>query len=170
MSRVAVCGAGPSLEQFKPDDYDMVIGVNYVYKLVPVDYLVVTHFMLLLDIFKGVEKLPEGTTLVYSEFASDWVFMGSANPPCEGIMFREYLDLCCGTSTIIPAIDLATRMSNEIHLYGVDLCQPGGIQYANGYQTTKTQEPDFFEDWARLVSRQIAGLQWRSGAYMRFFR
>jgi len=160
---VAVVGAGPSLGYTSHllKDYEMVIGVNYVYKLVKLDYLVVTHFMLLLNISKGIE-LPDAT-LVYSDYASDWMFQGSTNPTVPGIRFREYADLQCGTSTIIPAIDLACQMGSEVHLFGVDLCKQDGAQYCDGYQTNKTQDDDFFTGWARVVGLQIDALRRLTG-------
>jgi hypothetical protein len=158
---VAVVGAGPSLDQSKVALrlYPVVIGVNYIYDIVKLDYLVVTHFMLLLNLSQKKEALPDGTTLVYSEYASDWMYMGSRNPQNEGIRFREYRDLQCGISTIIPAIDMACQLSHNVHLFGVDLKKTEGRQYCEGYRTKQTQDDAFFADWSRVVGCQIEALR-----------
>lgn len=160
---IAVVGAGPSLNDTKHrlKDYEIVIGVNYTFKLVELDYLVVTHFMLLLNLSKGIEQTD--AALIYSDFASDWAFQGSRNPTLPGVRFREYADLQCGTSTIVPAIDLACRLGSEVHLFGVDLCKTDGVQYCDGYQTVKTQDDDFFSGWARVVGYQIDALRRLTG-------
>jgi len=158
---VAVVGAGPSLDLSKVALrlYPVVIGVNYTFQLVKLDYLVVTHFMLLLNLSQKKEALPGGTTLVYSEYASDWMYMGSRNPQNDGVMFREYRDLQCGISTIIPAIDMACQLSKNVHLFGVDLKKTEGRQYCEGYRTKQTQDDAFFADWSRVVGCQIDALR-----------
>lgn len=155
---VAVVGAGPSLDQTKHKlkDYDLVIGVNFTYQLVQLDYCLIAHFMPLLDIFKGAEK-PE-CEIIYSNHAIDWMFAGAENPDVKGIRFQEYRDIYCGTSTIIPAIDLACMLSREVHLFGVDLCKSNGVQYTQGYPS-RTHDDKVFSEWARIVEDQIAGLQ-----------
>lgn len=158
--RVAVLGAGPTLKNNikKIQDYQCTVGVNYLYKIIPVTYNVVTHFQLIFDLWRGIDILPEKTTLLYSQRSSDWMFQGGMNPPAEGIIFNEYVDLICGASTIIPALHFASMMGMQVDVYGVDLQQVGGRQYIDGYKT-KQQDPVVFNEWAELVRKQIIGLQ-----------
>jgi len=158
--RVAVLGAGPSLKKnIKTiNDYPCTVGVNYLYRIIPVTYNVVTHFQLIFDLWRGTDTLPEKTTLLYSQRSSDWMFQGGGNPPADGVMFREYVDLVCGASTIIPALHFASMIGMQVDVYGVDLRQIAGKQYTPGYPTQQ-QEPVVFNEWAELVRKQIIGLQ-----------
>lgn len=164
----AVVGAGPSLNKAKTWDeiarHPYIVGVNWVFKIITVDFLVITHIKLLIDIQRGEVEIPSRTTLVYSEYASDFLFQGPRNPQIpDAVVFREYQDLLCGASTIIPAIDLAGMLADTVYLYGVDLKKTDGVQYVDGYETKKTQDADTFDVWARLVGRQIDGWQRMTG-------
>jgi len=161
---VAVLGAGPSMNQYQRDyfqaNFDVVIGVNWVYQNFDVDYNVATHFIVVYHAWltKDCQKI------IYSRQTADIGGMAN-NPKPDGIIFEADEDIWCGTSTIIAAIHLASMISNNVHLYGVDLKQSGGAMYFSGYAQESGNKPsdEHFDDWSKVVERQIKGMAKMTG-------
>jgi len=160
INRAAVTGAGPSLDKHHEEirRFPVTIGVNYTYKLHPCDFLFVSHGILLFNFFKGIEAMPKNTTVVYPDKMIDFMFRGPKAPPTPGIRYRPYKDLYVGTSTIIPAIHFGCLIADRVTVYGMDLCFTGGNQYAKDYPT-KQQSQKIFDEWAEVVTRQLAHMK-----------
>lgn len=172
-SKVIVLGAGPSLNGLSKDhfinEFDTVISVNWVWRQFDSHYNLTAHFLPTMAIDKMDDFKP---TPVYCKYASDVQFQVD-NFPAQGIRYLPYIDLWGGTSTIIVALHLATKINpKQVYAAGVDLkLADNGKMYVDGYTMENNKPSDkHFKNWAKVVKMQYQGLQNMTGCNFLTYR
>ena len=153
--RVHVLGAGPSMNDYS-DTGEFTITVNWGYQLFRSDMNVATHF----KVVHHAWSTRDCPMLVYSRQTSDIGGMAN-NPPAPGIRFEADEDVWVGSSTIISAIHIASMISRNVYLFGVDLRRADETKmYCDGYRQESGAKPsnEHFDDWARVIERQVIGI------------
>jgi len=159
--RVAVLGAGPTIEQYSreyfKENYGLVIGCNWLYMDYDVDIAITTHYV----VAEHVLQHEDAPLLIYSEKSSD-AFYRDDNPHVKGVYFTIDEDLFTGNSIVITGAHLAAILGGEVHLYGVDLKkgQNGKHYYTSYRQMQKGIFPngEYFPHWCNRVRWKMNGL------------
>jgi len=126
--KIAVLGLGPSLEEFKPNGYDLTIGVNDIFSRLPVDHIVCLDRQ---DRFtpERLAAIKASTPQRFYTQLPEWNY----RPDYFEIKLQEGFPsyICQLNPVALPkslcspfvacAIAFKFHDAKEIHLYGVDL-------------------------------------------------